>query len=61
MNALLDGLKALGAARLAALAAVAMGMLGMLALLALRGGNRADGAAVRRPRPARCRADGRPA
>jgi flagellar biosynthesis/type III secretory pathway M-ring protein FliF/YscJ len=39
MNALLDGLKALGVARLAAMAAVALGMLGLFALLALRGGS----------------------
>ena len=38
MKALLDGLKALGPARIAALAAVAIGMLGMLALMTLRGG-----------------------
>jgi flagellar M-ring protein FliF len=38
MNALLDGLRALGPARLAAMGAVALGMLGMLALLVLRGG-----------------------
>ncbi len=37
MKALLEGLKALGPARIAALAAVAMGMLGMLALMTLRG------------------------
>jgi len=39
MNALLDGLKALGIARLAAMAAVTLGMLGLFALLALRGGS----------------------
>jgi flagellar M-ring protein FliF len=39
MNALFDGLKALGFARLAALAGVALGMLGLFALLALRGGS----------------------
>ncbi|HEY1935934.1 MAG TPA: flagellar basal-body MS-ring/collar protein FliF [Acetobacteraceae bacterium] len=38
MNALLEGLKALGPARLAALAVVALGMLSMLALMVLRGG-----------------------
>jgi flagellar M-ring protein FliF len=38
MKALLDGLRALGPARLAAMGAVALGMLGMLALMALRGG-----------------------
>lgn len=38
MKALLDGLKALGPARLAAMAAVALGTLGLLAMLALRGG-----------------------
>ncbi|CAH2600385.1 Flagellar M-ring protein [Rhodovastum atsumiense] len=37
MKALLDGLKALGTARLAAMAAVGAGMLGLLALLMLRG------------------------
>ncbi|HVC59134.1 MAG TPA: flagellar basal-body MS-ring/collar protein FliF [Acetobacteraceae bacterium] len=37
MKALLDGLKALGPARIAALVAVAIGMLGMLALMTLRG------------------------
>jgi flagellar M-ring protein FliF len=37
MNALLEGLKALGPARLAAMAVVAVGTLGLLALLALRG------------------------
>jgi len=37
MKALLEGLKALGPARIAALAAVAIGMLGMLALMTLRG------------------------
>jgi type III secretory pathway lipoprotein EscJ/ActR/RegA family two-component response regulator len=39
MNALLDGLKALGVARLAAMAAVTFGMLGLFGLLALRGGS----------------------
>ena len=38
MKALLEGLRALGPARLAAMAAVALGMLGMLALMVLRGG-----------------------
>jgi flagellar M-ring protein FliF len=38
MNALLQGLKALGPARLAALAVVALGMLGLLTLMTLRGG-----------------------
>jgi flagellar M-ring protein FliF len=38
MNAVLDGLKSLGAARLIALAAVGVAMLGMLGLLAMRGG-----------------------
>jgi flagellar M-ring protein FliF len=38
MKALLDGLRALGPARLAAMGAVALGMLGMLALMVLRGG-----------------------
>lgn len=38
MQAILEGLKALGAARLAALAGVGLAMLGMLAVLALRGG-----------------------
>jgi flagellar M-ring protein FliF len=38
MKALLEGLKALGPARIAALAAVAAGMLGMLAMMTLRGG-----------------------
>src|SRR4051812_28332723 len=38
MKALVDGLRALGTARLAAMGAVALGMLGMLAFLALRGG-----------------------
>jgi flagellar M-ring protein FliF len=37
MKALLEGLKALGPARIAALGAVAVGMLGMLALMTLRG------------------------
>jgi flagellar M-ring protein FliF len=36
MNALLDGLKSLGAARLVAMAAVAAGMLGLLGMLMLR-------------------------
>ena len=39
MKAALDGLKALGPARLAAMGAVALGMLGLLAFLALRGGS----------------------
>jgi flagellar M-ring protein FliF len=38
MNAVIDGLKALGAARLVALLAVGIAMLGMLGLLAMRGG-----------------------
>ncbi len=38
MKALVEGLRALGAARLAAMGAVALGMLGMLALMVLRGG-----------------------
>jgi flagellar M-ring protein FliF len=38
MKALLEGLRALGAARLAAMGAVALGMLGMLALMVLHGG-----------------------
>ena len=38
MNALVEGLRALGPARLAAMGAVALGMLGMLALMVLRGG-----------------------
>src|SRR5450756_3022373 len=37
MSALLDGLKALGAARLAAMGVVALGTMGLLAMLALRG------------------------
>jgi flagellar M-ring protein FliF len=37
MKAVLEGLKALGPARLAAMAAVALGMFGLLALLAFRG------------------------
>ncbi len=37
MKALLEGLKALGPARIAALAAVAIGMLGMLAMMTLHG------------------------
>ncbi len=41
MKAAIDGLKALGPARLAAMAAVALGLLGMLAFLALRGGGSA--------------------
>ena len=38
MKALVEGLRALGAARLAAMGAVALGMLGMLALMVLHGG-----------------------
>jgi flagellar M-ring protein FliF len=38
MRPVLDGLRALGPARLAAMAVVAVGMLGILALLAMRGG-----------------------
>ena len=38
MKALVDGLRALGVARLAAMGAVALGMLGMLALMVMRGG-----------------------
>jgi flagellar M-ring protein FliF len=38
MKALVEGLRALGPARLAAMGAVALGMLGMLALMTLRGG-----------------------
>jgi flagellar M-ring protein FliF len=38
MKAVVDGLRALGPARLAAMGAVALGMLGMLALMVLRGG-----------------------
>ncbi len=38
MNSLLEGLKALGAARLVAMAAVGIGMFGLLAVLAMRGG-----------------------
>ncbi len=38
MKAIVDGLRALGPARLAAMGAVALGMLGMLALMMLRGG-----------------------
>jgi flagellar M-ring protein FliF len=38
MNAVLDGLKALGAARLIAMGVVAVGLLGLLGMLALRGG-----------------------
>src|SRR3954470_17041188 len=39
MKGLLDGLKALGVARLAAMGAVALGMLAMLALMTLRNGS----------------------
>ena len=39
MNALLEGLKALGVARLAAMGAVGLGMLAMLAMLVMRGGS----------------------
>src|SRR6185437_7256871 len=39
MKALLQGLLALGPARLGAMGAVAIGMLGMLALMVLRGGS----------------------
>ena len=39
MSGLMDGLKALGVARLAALAVVTLGMLGLFALLTLRGGS----------------------
>ncbi len=39
MNAVLEGLKALGAARLIAMGVVAVGLLGLLGMLALRGGN----------------------
>ena len=39
MNAVLDGLKALGAARLIAMGVVAVGLLGLLGMLARRGGN----------------------
>ena len=39
MNALIEGLKALGPARLAAMAAVGLGMMGLLALMVLRSGN----------------------
>ena len=39
MNALVDGLKSLGLARLAAMGAVALGLLGLLAILTLRGGS----------------------
>jgi flagellar M-ring protein FliF len=39
MNALLEGLKALGPARLAAMAAVGLGMMGLLALMVLRSGS----------------------
>lgn len=39
MNAVLEGLKALGAARLVAMGVVAAGLLGLLAMLALRGGS----------------------
>ena len=38
MNALFDGLKALGAARLVAMGVVAVGLLGLLGMLAMRGG-----------------------
>jgi flagellar M-ring protein FliF len=38
MKALVDGLRALGPARLAAMGAVGLGMLGMLALMVMRGG-----------------------
>src|ERR1700722_15029283 len=38
MKAIVDGLRALGPARLAAMGAVALGILGMLALMMLRGG-----------------------
>lgn len=38
MRALIEGLRALGLARLAAMGAVALGMLGMLSLMVLRGG-----------------------
>jgi flagellar M-ring protein FliF len=38
MKALVEGMRALGPARLAAMGAVALGMLGMLALMVLRGG-----------------------
>ena len=43
MKPLLEGLKALGAARLIAMAAVALGMLGMLALVVMRGGSQPMG------------------
>ncbi|MCC6719935.1 MAG: flagellar M-ring protein FliF [Acetobacteraceae bacterium] len=39
MNALLEGLRALGAARLVAMAVVGVGLLGLLGMLALRGGS----------------------
>ncbi len=39
MNALFEGLKALGAARIGAMVVVAIGVFGMLALFALRGGS----------------------
>jgi flagellar M-ring protein FliF len=39
MSAVLEGLKALGAARLVAMAAVGIGMIGLFAVLAMRGGN----------------------
>lgn len=39
MNGVLEGLKALGAARLVAMAAVGLGMVGLLAVLAMHGGN----------------------
>jgi len=38
MNGVLEGLKALGPARIVAMVAVAVGMLGLLAVLSLRGG-----------------------
>ncbi len=38
MRPVLEGLRALGPARLAAMAVVAVGMLGILGLLAMRGG-----------------------
>jgi flagellar M-ring protein FliF len=38
MNALLEGLKSLGAARLVAMAAVGLGMIGLLSVLAMHGG-----------------------
>lgn len=39
MNGVLEGLKALGAARLVAMAAVGLGMIGLLTVLAMHGGN----------------------